>query len=117
MAQSKGDLTPERQILHLVQWFAEFSDFQRSDFMIDHLLTLYGQFLKNQLLLLEQNGTANGVGGEDGVASTEEQVITGLQALGKSIHRIILVKIDKIYNLSNNFETYRNIWFSSIKWL
>ena len=53
--QPKGDLTPDKQILYLVQWFSKFSDFQRSDFLTDHLLPLYGPFLKQTLLSSNNN--------------------------------------------------------------
>ena len=76
MTLSKANLTTDKQILYLVQWFAEFSDFQRADFLADHLLPIFGPFLKEKILLpateLQQ---LNG----DGV---EETIANGVESLG-----------------------------------
>lgn len=66
-AQSKfGDLNSDKQILFLVQWFAEFSEFQRKDFLNDHLCLIYRNFFQQNLFnstddeekeLVKQNGS------------------------------------------------------------
>lgn len=74
MAQSKAELTTDKQIFYLVQWFAEFSDFQRTDFLQDHLLPLYQEFLKSKFFGPDASGDNE---------TDEKKVANGVSSIGK----------------------------------
>lgn len=74
MAQSKAELTSDKQMFYLVQWFAEFSDFQRTDFLKDHLLPLYREFLKGKLFVQDAFG-------ENGMVETK--IANKVSSIGK----------------------------------
>lgn len=57
MSNLKGELNSDKEILYLVQWFTEFSEFQRLDFLNDHLSQLYRPFFKENIFMI---ATANG---------------------------------------------------------
>lgn len=53
---SKQELTVQRQILYLLEWFSEFSDFQRTDLANVHLLPASEKFISSHLLQVQSNG-------------------------------------------------------------
>lgn len=71
MSHSKGELNSDKQILYLVQWFAEFSEFQRQDFLLEHLNKLYGQFFRQTLF--QPNCTNGNVQNGSNLAESEEK--------------------------------------------
>lgn len=77
MSHSKGELNSDKQILYLVQWFAEFSEFQRQDFLLDHLSKLYGHFFQKTLFQL--NCTNGNVQNGSNLAETEEKLLENEQ--------------------------------------
>lgn len=74
MVATKPELTIDKQILYLVQWFAEFSEFQRNDFLADFMLPMFGPFLAQKILISSELDT-NGF-------SEEDKVTNGVKDLG-----------------------------------
>lgn len=70
--QSKfGNLNSDKQILYLVQWFTEFSEFQRNDFLNDHLMKIYQNFFDKNLFDHQDN--SNGGNAEENASTLVEQ--------------------------------------------
>lgn len=74
MVATKPELTTDKQILYLVQWFAEFSEFQRGDFLADHLLPMLGPFLAKKILVSS--------GSETNGFSEEDKLTNGVKDIG-----------------------------------
>ncbi|KAH9404867.1 hypothetical protein TYRP_000699 [Tyrophagus putrescentiae] len=73
MVATKPELTTDKQILYLVQWFAEFSEFQRGDFLADHMLPMFGPFLAKKILVSSDSET-NGLSEEDKVTNGVKEI-------------------------------------------
>lgn len=74
MVATKPELTIDKQILYMVQWFAEFSEFQRGDFLADYMLPKFGPFLAQKILVSGESET-NG-------CSEEDKLTNGVKELG-----------------------------------
>ncbi|KAH9526610.1 hypothetical protein DERF_000681 [Dermatophagoides farinae] len=60
-----NDLNSDKQILYLVQWFAEFSEFQRQDFLSDHLCPIYRNFFQQNLFTGSNHDDDNNDGAQE----------------------------------------------------
>lgn len=72
--QSKfGNLNSDKQILYLVQWFTEFSEFQRNDFLNDYLMKIYQNFFDKNLFDQNHQDNSNGGNAEENASTLVEQ--------------------------------------------